>query len=94
MYIKSNIMATITNSQANSIDLAGNKEMSHSFGNLPYDDPAIINPAELATFPKQVKKEEHWLHDHHSHLVNRRTPVRDGLNITRTDNQPTKNGFM
>ncbi len=69
-------------------------EMSHSSGSMPYDDPAIINPAELASFPKQVNTDEYRLHDHHSHLVSRRTPVRDGVNITRTDNQPNRKGFM
>jgi len=81
-------MATITNSTLHSVNGNGNQEMSHSLGNLPYDDPAIINPAELATFPKQAKLDEHRLHEHHSHLVNRRTPVRDGMNITRTSTQP------
>lgn len=81
-------MATVTNYHTHSMNEGGNKEMSHSYGNLPYDDPAIINPEELATFPKQVKTEEHKLHEHHSHLVNRRTPVRDGMNITRTSTQP------
>lgn len=61
-----------------------------------YEDPAILNPAELATFPKAVKAESfhHNDHHHHSHLVNKRTPVRDGRNITRMDNQPDKKGFM
>ena len=81
-------MATITSSGLYSENSGSNKEMSHPSGYLPYDDPAVINPAELATFPKQVKLDEHRLHDHHSHLVNRRTPVRDGMNITRTSTQP------
>lgn len=59
----------------------------------PYDDPANINPDELATFPKQVKTGSY--HHHESHLVNnKRTPVLDGRNITRTDNHPDKHGFM
>ena len=66
---------------------------------LHYEDPAIVNPDELATFPKQVNKdmskEQHPHHHHESHLVNnKRTPVRDGRNITRTDNHPDRNGFM
>ena len=62
---------------------------------MHYPDPAIINPEELATFPKQVKDGTSYHHHHHeSHLVNKRTPVRDGRNITRTDNHPEKNGFM
>jgi len=58
-----------------------------------YEDPAIVNPGELATFPKAVQ-EHHSHHHHESHLVNKRTPVRDGRNITRTDNHPDKEGFM
>jgi hypothetical protein len=64
---------------------------------LLYEDPAIVNPEELATFPKQVNKDkdQHHHHQHESHLVNnKRTPVRDGRNITRTDNHPDRNGFM
>jgi len=55
-----------------------------------YEDPAVLNPAELATFPPKVVKAESFHHDHyhHSHLVNKRTPVRDGRNITITDNHP------
>ncbi|KGO94325.1 hypothetical protein [Flavobacterium subsaxonicum] len=58
---------------------------------MPYDDPALVNPNELATFPKQVRKDGH--HHHESHLYHR-TPVMEGRNITRTDNQPNRHGFM
>ena len=68
---------------------------------MPYEDPAIVNPNELATFPKQVTKDEahhghyhHHSHHHHHSLHSKTTPVRDGRNITRTDNHPEKNGFM
>jgi len=61
---------------------------------LSYNDPAVINPDELATFPKEVRGDSHHHHHHESHLVNKRTPVRDGRNITRTDNHPDKHGFM
>ena len=64
---------------------------------LPYEDPAVVNPTELATFPKMVKRDEshHHHHEHESHLVNRRTaPVREGRHITRTDNHPDKDGYM
>lgn len=83
-------MATNTNFRFESTDTNGNTEMSHLSGNynLPYDDPAMINPDELASFPKQVSTEAYVHYDHESHLVNRRTPVREGRNITRTD------GFM
>lgn len=53
-----------------------------------YEDPAILNPAELATFPPKTVKADSFHHDHHSHLVSKRTPVRDGRNITITDNHP------
>lgn len=63
---------------------------------LPYEDPAVVNPEELATFPKQCVKVDnyHHHHEHESHLVNRRTPVRDGRHITRTDNHPDKDGYI
>lgn len=88
-------MAAITNYAYNPEDGNVNMEMSHLSGNasLPYDDPAMINPNELASFPRQVNLEDHRLHDHQSHLVNRRTPVREGRNITRTDNQPSRHGL-
>jgi len=63
-----------------------------NYGMLPYGDPAEINPDELATFPKQVTTDGH--HHHESHLVSHRTPVRDGRNITRTDNHPSRGGYM
>lgn len=59
-----------------------------------YNDPAMLNPDELATFPKQAAPDG----GHHSYQHNlhhgKRTPVRDGRNITRTDNHPDKKGFM
>ena len=69
--------------------------MTNAYGSgLPYDDPAFINPDELATLPKQVKKDDlHHPHHHHHHHM-KSTPVRDGRNITRTDNHPDKYGFM
>lgn len=64
---------------------------------MPYEDPAIVNPNELATFPKQVKKNDvhhHSYYHHHHPLHIKTTPARDGRNITRTDNHPEKNGFI
>ena len=89
-------MATTTTYSSNQDGMGVNQEMSHSLVNytLPYDDPALINPDELATFPKQANLEGHRFYDHESHLVNRRTPVRDGRNITRTDNHPDRNGYL
>lgn len=63
---------------------------------LPYEDPAVINPEELATFPKRSKiaSAEDIENESEDHLVNRRSPVREGRNITRTDNNPNNDGFM
>jgi len=66
-------------------------------GPLPEDDPALINPDELATFPKEVNNEDPDIDsERDSHLTNRRTsPVREGRNITRTDTTPDNDGgFM
>jgi hypothetical protein len=66
-------------------------------GLLPEDDPALINPDELATFPKEMKNENPDLDEERdSHLTNRRSSaVREGRNITRTDTTPDNDGgFM
>lgn len=90
-------MAFQTNDRRDQGDQGGHHDDRHSYdySMMPYDDPAIINPDELATFPKSVNTDSyHHHHDHESHSVSKRTPVRDGRNITRTDNHPDKNGFM
>lgn len=58
--------------------------------NLPYEDPAITNPQELASFPKpsHIMNAREVEHESENHLVNRRSPVREGKNITRTDGSP------
>ena len=68
------------------------REQKRVYSNTLYDDPATINPDELATFPKQVKgnSDSHY-HHHHVHMA---SPVRSGRNITRTDNHPDKYGYM
>ena len=68
------------------------REQKRVYSNTLYDDPAPINPDELATFPKQVKgnSDSHY-HHHHVHMA---SPVRSGRNITRTDNHPDKYGYM
>lgn len=71
-------------------DLGGNPYQTNTSADnftFPYEDPAIINPDELASFPKTTCSSGGHYH-HESHLVNRRTPVRDGKNITITDNHP------
>ncbi|MFP9116002.1 hypothetical protein ACLI1A_18840 [Flavobacterium sp. RHBU_3] len=80
-------MAATTTFRTGLNDLGGNQEMSHTSGkfDLPYDDPAIVNPAELASFPKVVMTSNNRHPDHESHLVNKRvTPARDGSNIVKT----------
>ena len=80
-------MATTTTFGSNQDELGGTQRMSHTSGNfdLPYDDPAIVNPAELASFPKMVMHSDHRHPDHESHLVNKKvTPARDGSNIVQT----------
>ena len=63
---------------------------------LPYEDPAITNPEELASFPTpaQIADAQEVKNESADHLVNRRSPVREGRNITRTDNNPDNDGFM
>jgi len=66
-------------------------------GRLPEDDPALINPDELATFPKEVSNEDPDIEsERDSHLTNRNSsPVRERRNITRTDTTPDNDGgFM
>lgn len=87
-------MVNSTNSHPDTYH-GGKDERNHGYDTsmLRYEDPALLNPDELATFPKQVN-----LHAHHHEQGplhhGKRTPVRDGRNITRTDNHPDKNGFM
>lgn len=84
-----------------------NEGMNHAYDNwgsqelqpdntLPYDDPAVINPEELATFPKQVQRSDHYHHhhEHESHLINKRIKPGTDNYITRTDNNPDKRGYM
>lgn len=71
----------------------------HPDGLLPEDDPALINPDELATFPKQVNETDEDVDleaERENHSVNRKTsPERDGTQITRTDNTSTNDrGFL
>lgn len=73
------------------INAYGNSGGFSSYEQLPYEDPAVVNPQELATFPKQVNRDSiyhhHSHHHHHEH-------VRDGRQITRTDNHPDFDGYI
>lgn len=89
-------MANYTMDRQDLGDLGGapRHEMNYTCGDFsfPYEDPAIVNPDELASFPKMVNTSSY--HHHESHLVNKRTPLRDGRNITITDNHPDQHGFV
>jgi len=63
---------------------------------LPYADPAVINPEELASFPKksEIIDPARLEAENSTTLVNHRSPVREGRNIVRTDNDPNNDGFM
>jgi len=64
---------------------------------LPYDDPAITNPQELASFPPPAEQasSEEIENENEIRLVNpQRNPVREGRNIISTDNNPDRDGFM
>ncbi|KGO79230.1 hypothetical protein Q763_14405 [Flavobacterium beibuense F44-8] len=63
---------------------------------IPTNDPAIINPVELATFPKQKKNEDPDLEEEReNHMTNRKqSAVRSGRNITNTSDNPEKDSYM
>lgn len=68
-----------------------------SFDDLPYEDPAVVNPAELASFPKAAPKVDAADVENESgnRLVNRKSsPVREGRNIAQSDNRPDENGYI
>lgn len=60
------------------------------------EDPANINPEELASFPKEKKEDDADLdemRDPHLNSV-KKDGVRSGRNITRTGPNPDKDGYM
>lgn len=63
---------------------------------IPTNDPAIINPVELATFPKQKKTENPDLEEEReNHMTNRKqSAVRSGRNITNTNDNPERDSYM
>jgi len=75
-------------------DMAENKKPESEI--FPDGDPAVINPEELASFPPEAERsgDVDIEAEKDSHLVNKRTPVRNGRNIISTDNDPTHDGFM
>lgn len=78
--------------------LKQSKDHKDPDGLLPEDDPQLINPDELATFPKEVEDSEDVDIDAErgNPSINRKTsPARDGSNITRTDNSTENDrGFL
>jgi hypothetical protein len=61
----------------------------------PDGDPAIINPEELASFPKPSKNNDYNIEaEKDNHSVTKPSPVRSGRNITQTGLGPNKEGFM
>ena len=83
------------NSDKNNTNAAVRRNLTQD-NTLPYEDPAITNPEELASFPKKAKIADaaEVERESENHLVNKRTPVREGRNIVRTDNNPDTDGFM
>lgn len=73
------------------------KGAHQSYDGLPYEDPAITNPVELATYPAPAKKVSATdiENENESHVANtKRSAVREGRNIISTDNNPDRDGFM
>lgn len=70
---------------------------SASGDRLPENDPELINPDELASYPKQQTDDENPDVDEErkSHSVQlKSSPVRDGRNITRTGPSTDTGDFM
>jgi hypothetical protein len=68
-----------------------------SYDKLPYQDPAITNPVELATYPRPAEKvsAQDIENENETHVINtKRNAVREGRNIISTDNNPDRDGFM
>jgi len=65
---------------------------------LPYEDPIVTNPEELASFPKAapIADAADVAEESKTRIVNvKSSPVREGRNIIRTDtNSDTTEGFM
>lgn len=81
-------------------DVAGTATSGHdkeSFDDLPYEDPAVTNPAELASFPKAapIADAADIENETGNRLVTRKSsPVREGRNIAQSDNRPDENGYI
>ena len=101
-------MENNTNSRVGNIDNWPKEELNNShsvmpdeklipYEDLPYEDPALVNPQELASFPKpaEIMDAQDIQNENEIHLVNnKKSPVREGRNIISTDNNPDRDGFM
>lgn len=87
---------TVNTSTNNNVDYQNSPNAPLTGDTLPYPDPAVVNPAELASFPSPAKiAEAHDVeNESESRLVNKRSAVRDGRNITQTGNTPGDDGFI
>ncbi|MES2487691.1 MAG: hypothetical protein V4581_17305 [Bacteroidota bacterium] len=67
------------------------------YNDLPYEDPAVVNPQELASFPEpaEIVDAQDVENENTIHMVTpNKNPVREGRNIISTDNNPDRDGFM
>lgn len=58
------------------------------------EDPAAVNPEELASFPKQKDKGPLPIDHEKENAITKRSSVREGRNIARTENTPDENGYI
>ena len=93
--IRPNTTAT-TNTSNNDIKYQNNPDAPISGETLPYPDPAVTNPQELASFPKpaDIADAKDVANESENRLVNKRSPLREGQSITQTDNAPGDDGFI
>jgi len=67
------------------------------YSDLPYEDPAVVNPTELASFPEpaEIADAQDVENENTVRTVTpNKSPVREGRNIISTDNNPDRDGFM
>jgi len=85
-----------TSTNNNDIKYQNNPNAPLTGDTLPYQDPAITNPAELASFPSPAEiVDAHKVeNESENRLVNTRSPLREGRNITNTSNTPGDDGFI
>ena len=84
------------NNNTNDIQYQNNPNGPLTGDTLPYQDPAITNPEELASFPTpaEIVDAHEVANESENRLVNTRSPLREGRNIIQTDNAPGDDGFI